>query len=224
MRHDPGNPLEESRDRFIMSKGHGFLSLLATLHHHGYFPPEDLGTFQVDGGAFIAHPVRDLARGIESSNGSLGQGLSFGLGLALGLTRRNVQSRVFVLMGDSECSEGSVWEAAMLAGKLSTSNLVAIVDSNRLGNDGYGPVLDENQFAALFEALGWRVSKVDGHDHEQLASHLSSAGSEGEGPTALVCRTTKGKGVSFMENNNDWHHGRLSPKLLTQALAELGAA
>ncbi len=222
MEHDPCNPLDPKRDRFILSKGHSFLSLLAVLFHHGYFSEDDLSGFQVDEGAFISHPVKDLPRGVESSNGSLGQGLSYGLGLAQGMRALDLKSKVFVLMGDSECSEGSVWEAAILAGKVSAGNLTAIVDANGFGNDGYGPILDAAELAGMFKVLGWDVSTVDGHDVFALERALASKNLSGERPVAVVCETVKGKGVSFMEANNDWHHGRLSPRLLNQAMVELG--
>lgn len=220
MRHNPADPLDANRDIFILSKGHGFLGQVAVLFHQGYFSKSDLDGFQTDEGVFISHPVRDLGRGIESSNGSLGQGLSFGLGIALGALALEHARRVFVLMGDSECSEGSVWEAAILAGHLATSNLVAIVDTNGFGNDGYGPVLRGNNLSKAFSALGWRVKEVDGHDYEELQSALEQDSSS-DMPTAVICYTVKGKGVSFMENNNDWHHGRVTPRVLDKARKEL---
>jgi transketolase len=220
MRHKPAKPLDENRDIFILSKGHGFLGQLSVLYHQGYFSESDLMGFQSDGGEFISHPVRDLERGIESSNGSLGQGLSFGLGIALGSLAKGNPRRTFVLMGDSECSEGSVWEAAILAGRLRTSNLVAIVDSNGHGNDGYGPVLGRRDLANAFSAFGWSVKEVNGHDYEQLQAAFEHDLSNGL-PTAVICETVKGKGVSFMEDNNDWHHGRVTYRVLEKALAEL---
>lgn len=220
MKHNPAQPLDETRDIFILSKGHGFLGQLSVLFHQGYFSERDLEGFQTDAGEFISHPVRDVVRGIESSNGSLGQGLSFGLGIAVGSLAMGNPRRTYVLMGDSECSEGSVWEAAILAGHLRTSNLVAIVDSNGHGNDGYGPVLGRRDLARAFSAFGWHVKEVDGHDYDQLQIAFEHDSSN-RMPIAVICKTVKGKGVSFMEDNNDWHHGRVTSRVLERALDEL---
>lgn len=221
MRHNPGNPRDLGRDFFVMSKGHSFLGLLSVLFHHGYFSQEDFDSFQTDGGVFISHPVRDIGRGIESSTGSLGQGLSLGLGLAIGSSRAVSANRVFVLMGDSECSEGSIWEAAMLAGQLGVGNLIAIIDSNGLGNDGYGPIQSASALQTQFKALGWDVQKVDGHDYAEVERALMNAIGEHSSPSLLVARTVKGKGISFMEGNNDWHHAQVTQKILELALQEL---
>ena len=221
IRHNPRNPGDPGRDFFVMSKGHSFLALLSVLFHHGYFSQEDFNSFQTDGGVFIAHPVRDIGRGIESSTGSLGQGLSVGLGLAIGSSKAGGDNRVFVLMGDSECSEGSVWEAAMLAGQRGVGNLIAIIDSNGLGNDGYGPIHSASALEAQFMALGWDVQVVDGHDNLEVERALMGAVAEYSSPSLLVAKTVKGKGISFMEGNNDWHHAQVTQKTLELALQEL---
>ena len=220
MHHNPEDPLDENRDIFILSKGHGFLGHLAVLFHQGYVKDSELLGFQSDDGDFISHPVRDVARGVESSNGSLGQGLSFGLGIAIGSSAMANPRKVFVLMGDSECSEGSVWEAAILAGYLGASNLVAIVDANGHGNDGYGPVLGRDKLAQVFNSLGWLVREVDGHNYDELQQAFVFDPSITK-PIAVICQTIKGKGVSFMEDNNDWHHGRVTSRVLERALNEL---
>ena len=221
LRHRPAEPQWPERDIFILSKGHAVLGYFAVLHAYGYFDREKLRTFQTNGSDLIAHPVKKYDLGIESSNGSLGQGLSFGLGMAIGMTKRQQARRVYVLLGDGECNEGSVWETAALAGEQGVSNLVAVIDENGFRNDGEnsmytrGPVI-----ADVWRAFNWNVMEVDGHDTAQIEAAFAAAHKCYEQPTAIVAKTIKGRGVSFMEANNDWHHNRITSKTLDEILAE----
>lgn len=222
LRHAPENPEWSDRDIFLLSKGHAFLGLLATLHLYGYFSRSELGTFQSGAGGFISHPVRDLSRGVEGTTGSLGQGLSYGLGLALAMKKIGNQGRrVFVLMGDSESSEGSVWEAALLAPKLALDNLVAIVDCNGYGNDAEGVVNSADTLLGMFRAAGWSSEIVNGHDEEALSTALSPPMDGLSAPRAIIAATVKGKGFGVMESNNDWHHNRVTDKVFNEAIHEV---
>lgn len=223
MNFNPENPLWLDRDRFILSKGHGVLAFYAALHRAGFFSKETLSTFKVNGSDLIAHPVMNMDLGIESSNGSLGHGLSFSVGIALALKKKRSRSRVYVLLGDGECEEGSVWEAAMLASKLQLDNLVCIVDCNGLQSDG--PVSRINTAEWLvkrWESFGWKTDLVDGHNVSQLISSLLNP--EDLFPRVIVARTIKGKGISFMENNNTWHHNRLTEESFYSGMEELDRA
>ena len=204
-------------------KGTLFLGYFAVLHAYGYFDRKKLSSFQTNGSDLIAHPVKKYDLGIESSNGSLGQGLSFGLGMAMGMTKREKNRRVYVLLGDGECNEGSVWETAALAGERGVSNLVAVIDENGFRNDGEnsmytrGPVI-----ADVWRAFNWNVIEIDGHDVVAIQGAFDAA-QRAETATAIVAKTIKGRGVSFMEANNDWHHNRITPKTLDEILAEFDA-
>ena len=225
LRHRPDDPHWDDRDIFILSKGHAVLGYLVVLHAYGYFDREKLATFQQNGSDLIAHPVKKLALGIESSNGSLGQGLSYGLGVAIGMRKRGQdQRRVFVMMGDGECNEGSVWESASLASELGVSNLIAIVDENRLRNDGENTLYNAPGGAVLadvWRAFGWHVVEVDGHDVVAIQGAYQEILSNIKKPGVIVARTIKGKGIDFMEDNNDWHHNRITSKVLEDCLMQL---
>lgn len=213
-----GNPRWKERDRVILSKGHGVLALFAALTDVGIIDESTLQTYKANGSDLIAHPVMNLDLGIESSNGSLGQGLSLGIGMAWGLRRRNHDSQVYVVLGDGECNEGSVWEAAMLAPQLKLENIVAIIDANGFQSDGrVEDVLGLGSLADKWKAFGWSVSEVDGHDLEALTRVLAGSKTVRE-PLCVVAHTVKGKGVPFMENNNDWHHNRLTRSNYERAL------
>lgn len=217
---DPKNPTWQERDRFILSKGHGVLALYAALHHVGFFQGDTLSTFKTNGSDLIAHPVLNMELGIESSNGSLGHGLSFSAGIALALKKKRSHSKVFVLLGDGECEEGSVWEGAMLSSKLELGNLVCIIDSNGLQSDG--PVSSINNHDWLikrWEAFGWESESVDGHNIEDLSKSLSKQSDSR--PRVIVARTIKGRGISFMEDNNLWHHNRITEDNFRLAMKEL---
>ena len=221
MNYKRDDPLWISRDRFILSKGHGVLAYFAALNYVGLISDNALDTFMKDGSSLIAHPILNLELGIESSNGSLGQGLSFGAGMAKAAKMKNSNQSVFVLMGDGECNEGSVWEAAQVSTQLALDNLVAIIDANGLQSDG--EVADggsPEQLKSKFQSFGWDCVLVDGHDVSALMHELTKPRKPNQ-PLCIVARTTKGKGVSFMENNNAWHHARLTKTNFELAMTEL---
>ncbi|MBQ9274774.1 MAG: transketolase [Succinivibrio sp.] len=219
------------RDRFLLSKGHAALALYATLCEFGYLSLHELLSFDADGSALPAHCLRDVARGLELSSGSLGMGLSFGCGTALSLKKRALPGRVYVLCGDGELGEGELWEGARFAAAGGLDNLTLLVDCNTLQLDGPCPV--NSAAAALqaqFAAIGWESLCCDGHNLAQLYEALSpsvpSAQSSAKAvpghPRCVICRTVKGKGVSFMEHEVAWHHQGLDEERYTKALAELG--
>lgn len=218
----PHQPEWDARDIFILSKGHAVLGYLAVLHHYGYFSAEKLATFQTDGSDLIAHPVKKPSLGIESSNGSLGQGLAYGIGIALGMRKRGQDRRAYVMLGDGECNEGSVWESAAIAAELKLGNLVAIIDENGFRNDGATSTYSGRVVLAnVWRAFGWNVADIDGHDHQAILAAFQQARERTDAPTAIVARTVKGKGVPFMENNNDWHHNRVTATILEECLKAL---
>lgn len=222
LRYDPSHPRWDERDRFILSKGHGVLGYFSALLVAGIISEETYKTFQTNESDLIAHPVMNLDLGIESSNGSLGQGLSMGVGIALAAKKKNRPFKVYVYMGDGECNEGSVWEAVMSASQLGLSNLTAIVDYNKLQSDGDSrQIIDLEDLAGKFKAFGWNVQEIDGHDIAEIAKAFDEPSKSGR-PKVLVAHTVKGKGISFMENNNEWHHNRLTKSNFELALAELG--
>ena len=222
LKHDPKNPKWDGRDIFILSKGHAVLGYLATLHFYGYFDAGKLQTFQTNGSDLIAHPVKNIQLGIESSNGSLGQGLSYGLGISVGFKKRGLDRLVYVLLGDGECNEGSVWEAAASASELVADNLIAILDENRFRNDGANATYSENiSLADAWKSFGWNVISVDGHDFSEISLAFEAAQTFTGKPSIIVARTVKGKGIPFMENNNDWHHNRITPSVLAECIAVL---
>ena len=223
MEHDPENPKAPERDRFILAKGHAAPALYAALAHAGYFPVEELMTLRKLGSRLQGHPDSQRVPGVEVSTGSLGQGLSVSCGLAAGLKLAGDDHAVFTLLGDGECQEGQVWEAAMFAAHNKLDNLVAIVDRNGLQIDGRTEdVCDLGDLRAKFEAFGWEASEVDGHDIEALVTALNRAKASREGkPHVFVARTVKGKGVSYMENEAGWHGKAPNADELAQALAEL---
>lgn len=221
LRYDPHNPLWEGRDRFILSKGHGVLGFYPALLEAGFITREIFETFKVDDSDLIAHPVMKLELGIESSNGSLGHGLSVGVGMAYAARMKRQQHRVYVLLGDGECNEGSVWEAAMSAAHFELDNLAAVVDFNKLQSDGASStVMKSDGLLDKWVAFGWNVIEVDGHDVESLLRAFNSPRPQST-PTVILAHTIKGKGISFMENNNEWHHNRLTKATYEKALADL---
>jgi transketolase len=225
MRHDPADPHLPGRDRFVLSKGHAAPVLYAALAEHGYFPREELSTLRKLGSRLQGHPDMRKLPGVEVSTGSLGQGLALSNGMALGLRLDGVEENgptVFCLLGDGECQEGEVWEAAMLASHYRLTNLVAIVDLNGLQIDGpTRDVMDVSDIGDKFAAFGWTVMACDGHAVEGLYDALTRAKAGTVGPVVIVARTTKGKGVSFMENLCDWHGKAPNADECARALAEL---
>jgi len=222
MRHDPKNPRWPDRDRFILSKGHVAPILYAALAECGYFPVEELSTLRKLDSRLQGHTDRTLTPGVEMSAGSLGQGLSFGIGVALAgrLDKRNYQ--VYVLLGDGECEEGQVWEAAMFAPHFQIENLTAIVDNNGLQLDGRCcEIMELEPLADKWCAFNWNVIEIDGHDMSQILQALKEAREVKQRPTVIIAHTVKGKGVSFMENNVDFHGKAPTPQEAEIALKEL---
>lgn len=223
MRHAPGNPEWEDRDRFILSKGHGVLGYYTALSEIGLLSQEDLMSFEKTGSFLLGHPVMNRARGIDFSTGSLGMGLGLGIGVALAGRKRAKDYRVFVLMGDGECNEGSVWEGALSGAHLGLDRLTVIVDRNCLQQTGSNDqILKTGDMASKWASFGWNAVDVDGHDVGQLYDALTAAPEAGK-PTAIIAHTVKGKGFSFTENNNDWHHNVLTRSQYDLALEELNA-
>lgn len=221
LRFDVSNPNWEYRDRFILSKGHGALSYYAALLTSGFIQPDTYATFQQNLSDLTTHPVMNMDLGIESSNGSLGQGLSMGVGLALAAKARDQAHHVYVMVGDGECNEGSIWEAAMSAANFKLDRLTVILDKNNFQNDGASTeVMEPGDFAAKWSAFGWRVFAVDGHDVGQIHEALIAPTESGR-PKMLLAETIKGKGCSFMENRAEWHHNRLTKSQFELALSEL---
>lgn len=217
---DPCEPHNELRDRFILSKGHGVLAYYTALKQIGFITDEDLDTFKTNDTFLYGHPSMNIEKGIEFSSGSLGQGLSLGVGCCLALARKNnMTSKVYVLLGDGECNEGSIWEAAISAAHYNTSNLIAIVDRNMLQYDGETKkILSMDDFAEKWKSFGWDTMVVDGHDIEALYNAFTK---EYDKPYVIIANTIKGKGISFMENNPLYHHSVLSTKQYEEALREL---
>ncbi len=222
MRHDAANPAMPERDRFLLSKGHAAILQYAALAEAGYFPAEELKTVKELGSRLQGHPDVRKTPGIEAGTGSLGQGLSIGLGMALGLRMDKRDSRVYVLMGDGELAEGQIWEAAMAAAAYKAENLVGIVDCN--GLQAMGKVkdrFDSGAFASKWESFGWRVLEIDGHSMEQIVAALDEADNTKGRPTVILARTIKGKGVSFAENVVGFHNGIMTKEQYDTALQEL---
>ena len=203
---DPKNPKDENRDRFVLSKGHVAPGYYSTLAERGFFPKEDLLTLRHVGSYLQGHPDMKKIPGVDMSSGSLGQGISAAVGMALAAKLQNKDYRTYTLLGDGEIQEGQVWEAAMFAGSRKLDNLVVIVDNNGLQIDG--PIDEVNSpypIGAKFEAFNFNVVEIDGHDFDQIADAFKQAKECKGKPTAIIMKTIKGKGVSFMENQVGWH-------------------
>jgi transketolase len=222
MRHDPKNPKWPDRDRFILSKGHAAPVLYAALAECGYFPLDWLSTLRRTGTCLQGHTDSKLTPGVDVSAGSLGQGLSVGIGMAIAAKMDHKEYRTFVLLGDGECDEGQIWEAAMFAPNNKLDNLTVIIDFNTLQLDGFTrDIMNLAPFAEKWRAFNWEVVEIDGHDIGQILEALEKARSLKEKPMAIIAHTVKGKGVSFMENNVDYH-GKSPSKSETEiALKEL---
>jgi transketolase len=235
LRHDPAAPLWPDRDRFILSKGHAVPVLYAVLAECGYFPEEELMTLRklgsrLQGHAFAYFPPEteglcapiQSPPGIEMCAGSLGQGLSYSIGQALAARLDGRDYRVYCLMGDGELDEGQVWEAAMAAAHYALDNLVAIIDRNRIQNDGFvDDIMRTDPLPAKWQSFGWHVIEVDGHNVSQLIDAFEAAKTVKGKPTVIIAHTIKGKGVSFMENTATWHGRAPTPEEAERALAEL---
>ena len=222
LKHDPKRPDWPDRDRFILSKGHGVPVLYAALAERGYFPTSELKTLRQVDSRLQGHPVQGLTPGIEASTGSLGQGLSIGIGHAIAGRLDGKHYRTYVLLGDGECQEGQVWEAVMTAGNYELDTLIAIVDNNRYQLDG--PVEEINSIQPLadkFRAFKWHTLEVDGHDIGAVLDALHQARAHEGRPTCIIAHTVKGKGVTFMENNNEFHGKAPNADQLAVALGQL---
>lgn len=222
MRHDPKHPEWRERDRFLLSKGHVGILQYAALAESGYFPVEDLKHTKEIGSYLQGHPDVQKTPGIEAGTGSLGQGLSIGLGMALGQRLDHLDSRTYVLVGDGEIAEGQIWEAAMAASAFKADNLTAIVDRNRLQANGKTKErFDTGDIMAKFLSFGWHVIEINGHDMREILGALDEAETVKGVPTAIIANTVKGKGVSFAENVVGYHNGMLTEETYRQALLEL---
>ena len=230
LRIRPDEPGWPDRDRFVLSKGHSSIGLYATMALRGYFPVEELMTFDAAHSRLQGHPDMTRLPGLDMSTGSLGMGISAAMGMALGarLTRRDI--RAYVILGDGECQEGEVWEAAMAAARYGLDNLIAIIDHNKLqqygwpgdGPDGRIPPQAPGELVAKWTAFRWRVLEVDGHDMDAILRVLAEA-RRGDGrPVAVIAHTVKGKGVSFMEGRYFWHTRAIKPEEFETAMRDLG--
>ena len=221
MNIDPADPKKADRDRFVLSKGHCTPALYPTLALRGYFPVEELKLFRSIDGHMSGHAEMHHVKGVDMSTGSLGQGLSAAVGMALA---QKGTSRVYALMGDGEIAEGQIWEAAMAAAKFNLDNLCGVVDVNGLQIDGKtADVMPSEPLDKKWEAFGWHVIKIDGHDYEAIEAAFNEAKTVKGRPTVILAATTKGKGVSFMENNAGWHGKAPNAEQYEQAVAELDA-
>ena len=225
LRVDPERPQAPERDRFVMSKGHCTPALYSILSLRGYFPEKQLELFRSIEGHMSGHPDMVHVPGVDMSTGSLGQGLSAAVGMAIAGKMDSAAYRVYALMGDGEIEEGQIWEAAMSAAKYKLDNLCGIVDVNGLQIDGRtADVMPSEPLDAKFAAFGWNVIKADGHDFDSLRAALAAAKAEKDRPSVILAKTVKGKGVSFMENDAGWHGKAPNAEQYEQAMAELNAA
>jgi transketolase len=230
LRIRPDEPAWPDRDRFVLSKGHSSIGLYAAMALRGYFPVEELATFDAANSRLQGHPDMTRLPGLDMSTGSLGMGISAAMGMALGARLTGRASRAYVMLGDGECQEGEVWEAAMSAARYDLDNLVAIVDHNKLqqygwpgdGPDGRLPPEVPGELATKWAAFRWRVLEVDGHDMAAIVEVLGRA-ARGDGrPVVVIAHTIKGKGVSFMEGHYYWHTRPIKPEEFAIAMADLG--
>lgn len=223
MNHDPKHPKWADRDRLILSKGHGAPALYAALAHAGYFPKDDLITLRRLGSPLQGHPDMRRLAGLEASTGSLGQGLSIGIGIALAQLLDKKNYHTYVIISDGESNEGQIWEAAMSAAHFKLEHLVAVLDYNKYQLDGASKdILDMEPMAKKWESFGWHVREIDGHNMGEVLEAFRWAKGQKGGPSIIIAHTIKGKGVSFMENNNNFHGVAPTPEQTVKALAELG--
>jgi len=229
---DPANPHKADRDRFILSKGHSSIGLYSVLALRGYFPLEELKTFDAIDSRLQGHPAMDMLPGIDMSSGSLGQGLSPGLGMALAARLKGQSFHTYVMLGDGDSQEGQVWEAALVAGRYRVDNLTAILDLNGLQQYGWATSAGYGDLArkppqenpeARWQSFGWNTISIDGHDIKQFIDACSRAKAEHDGPTIIIAHTTKGKGISYMEDDFNWHSKPVTDDDLKQAQEELAA-
>lgn len=220
---DPSNPQWTKRDRFILSKGHGAPALFQVLAMRGFYPEARLEQYGQDGSVFAEHPpTPSHLAGIEAATGSLGHGLPMGLGMALASRIQNLPYRVYVVLGDGECNEGTIWEAALLAAAQKVTNLCVVVDFNKWqATDRSEEVMALNPLPDKWRAFGWHAIEIDGNNLESLLSAFEQAQQEVQKPTAIIAHTVKGKGVSFMQDDNNWHYRIPTPEEVAKAKIEL---
>ncbi|MBR4578485.1 MAG: transketolase [Oscillospiraceae bacterium] len=225
MRVDPQNPRWQERDRFVLSKGHAAPALYAALAHRGFFPVEEIKSLRHIGSRLQGHPNMLSVPGVDMSTGSLGQGVSSACGMAIGAKKLNLPSRVYTILGDGEIEEGQVWEAFMFANYYKLDNLVVMIDNNNLQIDGpITEVMSPYPIEEKLSAFGFFVQTIDGHDFDAMETALARAQQEKGRPSAIVLKTVKGKGVSFMENEVDWHGKGPNQEEYNRAMEELSNA
>lgn len=223
LNHNPRNPSWPGRDRFVLSKGHAAPALYGTLALSGCFPREELKTFRDIDSRLQGHPDNKKTPGVEISTGSLGQGLAVAVGMALGFKLAGKNNQVYALVGDGELDEGEIWEAAMFASHHKIVNITVLVDRNHGQNDGRTEeVMSIEPLAAKWASFGWKVFEVDGHNIKNILNVLDRSMENRSKPTVIIAQTVKGKGISFVEGNNDYHAKPLPKELVAQAIAELG--
>lgn len=221
-RIDSENPFWDDRDRILISKAHCVLAYYTALQEAGFISGEELNTFEQNGGSLAGHPVKNIEKGIEYAGGSLGMALSVAAGMAVHAKNAGSRRRIYVLLGDGECEEGSVWEAFLFAANYRLNNITAIIDRNRLQYDGTTEeVAGLTGLADKIAAFGWKTVRADGHSVSELLQAYKST--DDEKPLAVIADTVKGKGVSFMENNPAWHHSELKKEMYEQAAAQVRA-
>ena len=222
MNIDPKNPKDPQRDRFILSKGHSAIGLFTILYLKGFISHRKLLTFRQNGSDLGGHLDLHKVPGVEMSTGSLGHGLSVGVGIALAGKIDQKNYRVFVLMGDGETQEGSIWEAAMSAAHYKLDNLIGIIDRNKIQIDGYTEdIMSLEPYKDKWESFGWSVQEINGHDMNEILQTLDKTPNEKGKPSLIICHTIKGKGITFMENSAKWHGGAPSGDLAARALEEM---
>ncbi|ONI45624.1 hypothetical protein AN642_01360 [Epulopiscium sp. SCG-B10WGA-EpuloA2] len=214
--------IKKDNDYFILSKGHAGIGYYTILHEVGLLTKEQLLSFGKDGSILSTHPSKNLEIGIECSTGSLGMGLSYGIGKALSAKIKNNNSKTYVLLGDGECNEGCVWEGAIYAGSQKLDNLTVIVDANNMQSDGQTKDILSYNLSDMWKACGWHIVDVDGHNCKDL--QIAFRTKTNKQPLLIYANTIKGKGISFMEHNNNWHHSRLTKDQYQEAISELEAS
>ena len=221
MKIDKKNPNWEDRDRFILSKGHACIAYYSALCEIGYISKKELQTFEKNDTNLLGHPVINRKLGIDFSNGSLGMGLSLGIGVAISAKKRNKNFSVYVIVGDGECNEGSIWEAAMAAPNFQLKNLCVIIDKNNFQQTGSNQeIMNVENLKDKWTSFGWNTVEVDGHNVQELYNCFKDDEKINK-PKAIIANTIKGKGFSFSENNNDWHHSVLTKSFYEKAIKEL---
>jgi transketolase len=225
MNIDPANPKSEDRDRFVLSKGHGTPVLYGTLAERGFFPKEELKNFRKLGSMLQGHPDMKEIPGVDMTTGSLGQGLAAANGMALAGKLNNKDYRVYAVIGDGECQEGLIWEAAMLSAHYKLDNITVFLDYNGLQIDGPNKeIMNIDPIDEKFKAFGWNVLTIDGHSIDEIIKSIGEAKETKDKPTIIIAKTSKGKGISFMENQVGWHGKAPSAEEAQKALEELGGA